>query len=353
MSRISLLLILFISTFQTINSAYATDEIHIQIDEKEESLSASKPAPVKFSPEEIEFLSNPHASYDLPIAPEEIEEAKTWMLKSEKYRFLNPLNQQEMLGVKAEVIGEGNCFFTATLLTRASAIKNVIDQADNLLLRALMAEKYITNKKRFIDAFKTMQHESSYYLMYAANLRRGDDGNVDDELVNAAQDDEVSPVMFANSMDLVVLTYAYEDVTKRLLYPTALFRNPKPTQIKTAFIIFEGEGEFGNKGIHYNMIVPADRPDSLTEEEYNTLIVQARRRQIAADLWDKLTSISKEHAILALRLQFPKEYAQELANSSSAKKKDSASEKKKDSAPEKKKDSAPETKVATKESTHE
>lgn len=311
-SRSTLLLALLTSTFMSIGLSFASNvPIIIEEKEKEEAGTPSNSYSVPLDVETVQFLRNPHASYDKPIGLQDIEDAKAWMERSEKYRFFDPLTGQETLGVKAEVIGDGNCAFTAMRLSRVSAVQNVIDQADNQLLRALMSERFIDDKDSFTRHFESIKRDSGHYLEYSTNVGRDRNGGIEEVPLNVALDDEMSTVAFANSLDTVVLTYvpAEEDVTRRLLYPTALFRNPKPVNIQTAYLIFEGRGYHGNFGIHYNMIVPAVRPNDLSETKYNKLIVHAKRRQDAAEFWQAHVLSSVESESEALKKQYGKENA--------------------------------------------
>ncbi|MGN6671356.1 MAG: OTU domain-containing protein [Candidatus Nucleicultricaceae bacterium] len=306
-SRSTLLLALLTSTFMPMSSSFASKDDIIIIEEKEGTETPPKSSSVSLDIETARFLRNPHASYDKPIELQDIEDAKVWMQRSEKYSFFDPLTGQEMLAVKAKVIGDGNCAFTAMRLSRVSSIQSVIDQADNQFLRGLMAERFIKNKRSFIQHFEGIQYDSDHYLAYVTSLGRDENGDVEEVPLNAALDDEMSTVAFASSMNVVVLTYVpiEEDVTRHLLYPTALFRNPKPINIQTAYLIFEGRGRHGNFGIHYNMMVPAECPDDLSEEDYNKLIVHAKRRQDAADLWKIHVLLNAERESEALKKKNP------------------------------------------------
>lgn len=346
-SRTALLVALLTSTFMPMGPSFASNSDIIIIEEKEEKRTPPKSYLDSLDEETIRFLRNPHSSYDNPIELQHIEDAKVWMQKSEKYSFFDPLTKRETLAVKAEVIGEGNCAFTSMLLSRTSAIQSVIDQADNQFLRGLTSERFINNKRSFIKYFEDIQYDSIHYLMYLGRIGRDETGNLEDVLYNEAtlDEDEISAVAFATSLNAVVLTYDPEDETRRRLYPTALFRNPKPINIRTAYIIFEGGGRHGNHGIHYNMIVPAERPADLTEEEYNTLIVQAKRRQDAAELWNAHVLSNTENESAKLQLENPKAVKDQLEHDNKRAKEKELSKKRKASLPEPK-GSSKETKEA-------
>lgn len=225
------------------------------------------------------YITNPH-DYDGAITEEDLNQARSWFYNADQYEFFDPFHNKKIKGIKAEVIGEGNCAFTALQLSRITAVENVINQSSNRLLRSLVREDFVHDKQAFVRSLEDLQTDVSNYVSFVTNLGVDDSGHIiESPNSRAGFDDYMSAVAYANDKHVLVLNYDNADESRKTLIPSSIFRNPKLSHAPISYLIFEGHGVHGNKGLHYNMMVPAERPDEMSEKDFDTLIVQAWRRQ--------------------------------------------------------------------------
>lgn len=247
-------------------------------------IPSGKEAPSEHAPEQVVARS----IFD--VTEEEVEaelpEALQFLYEGPHHTFYDPITRKMIQGKVFESTPDGDCGYTSMFLERATAIDNTLEMSGNMLVRSLVHKRFVKDKASFEEYVGDARDDSSNYLQLETNVRYNrlaQDGEQRlSRLDIPVQNDLIGGVSFANNRHVVGLLHDREPESDTSLFPCHISKNFMNPSSRLVYLLFEGGGYHGNRGLHYNIVMPTAQPDSIPEEQYKENVVIAWRAHNAA-----------------------------------------------------------------------